>query len=96
MGGKLVAANLRGSAVPFHVTLYVNTRCNLRCVYCSLPDQRENEVTAGVAAALAQACRHSCATCFNPCILETNSLFAMHPGAIASLARTYLLRTTLD
>lgn len=48
MGGKLVAAKLRGSAVPFHVTLYVNTRCNLRCVYCSSPDQRENEVTAGL------------------------------------------------
>ncbi|PYM16015.1 MAG: hypothetical protein DMD81_13585 [Candidatus Rokuibacteriota bacterium] len=45
-GSRLIAARLRGRAVPFHVTLYVTTRCNLRCVYCSSPDQHEKELTA--------------------------------------------------
>ena len=41
-GARLLSAKLGGSAVPFHVTLYVNTACNLRCVYCASPDQREH------------------------------------------------------
>jgi MoaA/NifB/PqqE/SkfB family radical SAM enzyme len=45
-GFRLLAARLRGTAVPFHVTLYVNTACNLRCVYCSSPDQRVRPLTA--------------------------------------------------
>jgi MoaA/NifB/PqqE/SkfB family radical SAM enzyme len=39
-GARLLSARLTGADVPFHVTLYVNTACNLRCVYCSSPEQR--------------------------------------------------------
>lgn len=45
-GAKLVGAKWSGRAIPFHVTLYVTTRCNLRCVYCASPYQREAELTA--------------------------------------------------
>ena len=45
-GARLVAAKLGGTAVPFHVTLAVNTECNLRCVYCSSPEQRERLLSA--------------------------------------------------
>jgi MoaA/NifB/PqqE/SkfB family radical SAM enzyme len=45
-GRRPTGARLSGGAVPFHVTLYVTTRCNLRCVYCASPDQREQKLTA--------------------------------------------------
>lgn len=45
-GVRLLAARVRGRAIPFHVTLYVMKRCNLRCVYCSSPDQHTTELTA--------------------------------------------------
>ena len=45
-GVRLVAAQMRRAAVPFHVTLYVTTRCNLRCVYCASPDRRTSELSA--------------------------------------------------
>jgi MoaA/NifB/PqqE/SkfB family radical SAM enzyme len=45
-GARLVGAKLTGAAVPFHVTAYVNTACNLRCVYCSSPDQRARLLSA--------------------------------------------------
>ena len=49
-----------------------------------------NVTTAGVAAALEQAGRHGCATCFSPCMLEVNGLFALRPAVVTNLARTYL------
>jgi MoaA/NifB/PqqE/SkfB family radical SAM enzyme len=45
-GARLVSAKLTGSAVPFHVTLYVNTACNLRCVYCASPEQHAQLLSA--------------------------------------------------
>jgi MoaA/NifB/PqqE/SkfB family radical SAM enzyme len=45
-GTRLLAARVRGTAIPFHVTLYVTKRCNLRCVYCSSPDQHITELSA--------------------------------------------------
>ncbi len=54
-----------------------------------------NVRTAGVAAALARARHHGCATCHTPCRVEQNALFALQPSVVASLARTYL-RTRLE
>jgi hypothetical protein len=45
----------------------------------------------GVAAALARASQHGCATCVSPCMLETNALFALRPGVVTGFARAYLL-----
>ena len=45
-GVRLLAARVRGRAIPFHVTLFVTNKCNLRCVYCSSPEQRTTELTA--------------------------------------------------
>lgn len=44
-GTRLIRAKLTGGRVPFHVILCVTARCNLRCVYCSCPSQRDDELT---------------------------------------------------
>jgi MoaA/NifB/PqqE/SkfB family radical SAM enzyme len=46
-GAQLAWALMTSRAVPFHVTLSVTSRCNARCVYCSLPDLDEEELPAG-------------------------------------------------
>lgn len=45
-GLRLAGALLTSKAVPFHVTLSVTSRCNARCVYCSLPELDEEELPA--------------------------------------------------
>lgn len=43
-GGRLLSAKLTRRGVPFHVTLQVTNRCNLRCVYCASPYRDEEEL----------------------------------------------------
>lgn len=85
----------RCSAGRFHCAIYADGSL-FPCTLTVGKVSALNVKTAGVAAALSQARWHGCATCFNPCMLETNSLFALRPGVITSLAKTYLLRTGLD
>ena len=84
----------RCSAGRFHCVIYADGSL-FPCTLTVRQVTALNVKTAGVAAALAQARRHGCATCFNPCMLETNYMFALHPGVIASLARTFL-RTAIQ
>src|SRR5687767_4323668 len=45
-GTRLIRAKLTGALVPFHVVASVTSRCNLRCVYCSCPARKDEELTA--------------------------------------------------
>jgi MoaA/NifB/PqqE/SkfB family radical SAM enzyme len=81
----------RCSAGRFHCAIYADGSlypCTL--TIGQLPAL--NVVTAGVAAALARAGEHGCATCASPCMLEVNGLFALRPRVLAGLARQVLRR----
>jgi hypothetical protein len=85
----------RCSAGRFHCVIYADGSlfpCALTVRQVAALDVR----AAGVSAALERARRHGCARCFSPCVLETSSIFALHPGVIATVARTYLLRSAID
>jgi hypothetical protein len=85
----------RCSAGRFHCVIYADGSL-FPCPLTVRQVAALNVKTAGVSAALERARRHGCATCFSPCMLETNSIFALHPGVIATLARRYLLRSAID
>lgn len=85
----------RCSAGRFHCVIYADGSL-FPCPLTVRQVAALNVKAAGVAAALDRARRHGCATCFSPCMLETNSMFALHPGAVATLARTYLLRAAIE
>jgi hypothetical protein len=51
-----------------------------------------NARDAGVARAVEVARHHGCATCFSPCMVEHNALFALDPVVVAGLLRVYLAR----
>jgi pyrroloquinoline quinone biosynthesis protein E len=56
-GARLVQAKLAGRLVPLHVVLTVTARCNLRCVYCSCPSRRDEELTADEWCRVLDECR---------------------------------------
>lgn len=49
----------------------------------------------GAAASLEVSRQHGCATCYSPCMLEQNALFALQPGVVANLLRLHLRRRLL-
>ena len=79
------------SAGRLHCFIYTDGRlypCSVTVKQTHALDVRK----VGVAAALEAASRHTCASCANACMIETNRLFALDPRVIASLSRAYLLR----
>jgi MoaA/NifB/PqqE/SkfB family radical SAM enzyme len=51
-----------------------------------------NVVTDGVAAAWRALHDHPCVACFAPCLVETNSLFALRPQVLANFAQRHVAR----
>jgi MoaA/NifB/PqqE/SkfB family radical SAM enzyme len=80
------------SAGRFHASIHSDGRlypCRLTMKQIPALNVR----TDGVAAALEAARDHGCATCYSPCMVEHNALFALQPSVVASLAGVYLRRS---
>lgn len=56
-GAKLIHARVTNAIVPFHVVACVTARCNLRCVYCSCPSRRDDELTVDEWCRVLDECR---------------------------------------